>query len=78
MDDSVNLFREKAYEADGFLFGSPVHYAAISGNMKSFMDRLFYSEASASGGKAFYMKPAAADVYKRQLLWHNGASGGRV
>lgn len=66
MDDSVNLFREKAYEADGFLFGSPVHYAAISGNMKSFMDRLFYSEASASGGKAFYMKPAAAVLSARR------------
>ncbi len=27
-DDVVNCFRKKAYEADGFVFGSPVHYAA--------------------------------------------------
>lgn len=30
-DDMVNRFREKACEADGFIFGSPVHYAAASG-----------------------------------------------
>jgi multimeric flavodoxin WrbA len=29
-------------EADGILLGSPVHYASISGNMKSFLDRAFY------------------------------------
>lgn len=39
-DDVVNRFREKAYEADGFVFGSPVHYARASGNMTAFMDRL--------------------------------------
>lgn len=65
-DDAVNQFREKAYEADGFVFGSPVHYAAISGNMKSFMDRLFYSEGQISGGRAFYMKPAAAVLSARR------------
>ena len=43
-DDVVNQFRKKAYEADGFIFGTPVHYAAASGNMTAFMDRLFYSE----------------------------------
>lgn len=65
-DDSVNLCREKAYEADGFVFGSPVHYAAMAGNMKSFMDRLFYSEAGGSSGKAFYMKPAASVLSARR------------
>ena len=44
IDDKVNEFREPARKADGFVFGSPVHYAAISGHMKSFMDRLFFSE----------------------------------
>ena len=32
----VAEFTEKAREADGFVFGSPVHYAAASGNMTSF------------------------------------------
>lgn len=65
-DDVVNRFREKAYEADGFIFGSPVHYAAASGNMTAFMDRLFYSELSGNGNKAFYMKPAAAVISARR------------
>ncbi len=45
---------EKVKTADGFVFGSPVHYAAMSGNMTSFMDRLFYSS-----GKLMAHKPAA-------------------
>lgn len=65
-DDVVNAFREQAYEADGFVFGSPVHYAAASGNMTAFMDRLFYSELGGNQNKAFYMKPAAAVVSARR------------
>ena len=64
--DVVNDFRKKAYEADGFVFGSPVHYAAASGNMTAFMDRLFYSELGGNGNQAFYMKPAAAVVSARR------------
>ncbi len=60
-DDVVNRFREKAETADGFIFGTPVHYAAATGNMTAFMDRLFYS-----AGKTFYMKPAAAVVSARR------------
>lgn len=65
-DDTVNIFRKEAYSADGFIFGSPVHYAALSGNMTSFMDRLFYSEFAGNQNKAFYMKPAAAVVSARR------------
>lgn len=64
--DTVNEFREKACEADGFIFGSPVHYAALSGNMTGFMDRLFYSEFLGNANKAFYMKPAAAVLSARR------------
>ncbi|MBR6790106.1 MAG: flavodoxin family protein [Oscillospiraceae bacterium] len=61
-DDCVNEFRRMAADADGFIFGSPVHYAAMAGNMTSFMDRLFYS-----GGKAlFRLKPAAAVISARR------------
>lgn len=52
-NDVVNEFRAKALTADGFVFGSPVHYAALAGNMTSFMDRVFYSEANGNGNKAF-------------------------
>ena len=66
LDDGVNEFRKKAYEADGFIFGSPVHYAGASGNLVGFMDRLFFSEFIGNGNKAFYLKPAAAVVSARR------------
>ena len=65
-DDSVNKCREKALEADGFIFGTPVHYAAASSAMTAFMDRLFYSEFCGNQNKAFYLKPAAAVVVARR------------
>ena len=65
-DDIVNEVRSKAYEADGFIFGTPVHYGAASGNMTAFMDRLFYSELCGNANKAFYMKPAAAVISARR------------
>ncbi len=39
-----------------------MHYAAASGNMTAFMERLFYSELGGNGNKAFYMKSAAAVI----------------
>lgn len=40
--DPVNEWIEKMKEADGIILGSPVHYSAIAGAMKSFLDRAFY------------------------------------
>lgn len=51
MDDGVNVFVEKAKEADGFVFGSPVHYAAASGAITSFLDRAFYGKGAVFAGK---------------------------
>jgi multimeric flavodoxin WrbA len=39
--DPVNEWIEKMREADGIILGSPVHYSAIAGAMKSFLDRAF-------------------------------------
>lgn len=61
-DDAVNVFRKKAFEADGFVFGSPVHYASAAGNLTSFLDRLFYSTPRS----AFRLKPGAAVVSARR------------
>ena len=60
-DGPVNEFAEKLDSADGFVFGSPVHYAAASGNMTSFLDRLFYSQ-----GRKLAGKPAAVVVSARR------------
>jgi len=64
-DDSVNEFLDIAKDADGFIFGSPVHFAAASGAMTSFMDRVFYTDLMA-GRQSFYLKPAAAVVSARR------------
>ncbi|MBI1919569.1 MAG: flavodoxin family protein [Geobacter sp.] len=40
--DEVNGWIQKMKGADGIILGSPVHYAAIGGTMKSFLDRAFY------------------------------------
>lgn len=53
MDDKVNEFLDKVETADGFIFGSPVHFAAASGNITSFLDRVFYGRAKMFEGKAF-------------------------
>jgi multimeric flavodoxin WrbA len=60
-NDKVNEFKDLAENADGFIFGSPVHYASVGGAMRCFMDRLFYS-----GGAHFYLKPAAAVISARR------------
>lgn len=60
-DDIVNEFVDKAKEADGFIFGSPVYFAHPSGRLLTFMDRVFYS-----GGYAFAYKPAAAVLSARR------------
>ena len=61
VDDPVNEFVEKAKTADGFVFGSPVHYAAASGAITSFLDRAFYGK-----GNVFAGKPGAAVVSCRR------------
>ena len=61
MNDSVNSFIEKALESNGFVFGSPVHYASASGVIATFLDRVFYSNA-----KVFSGKPGAAVVSCRR------------
>ena len=60
-DDIVNRVIEKAREADGFVFGSPVYYAHPSGRILSVLDRVFYA-----GKDAFIHKPAAAIASARR------------
>ena len=59
-DDTLNEAILKAKDADGFVFGSPVHYASASGAITSFLDRLFYA------GYPMAHKPGAAVVSCRR------------
>lgn len=61
INDKVNEFIEKTEQADGFIFGSAVHYAGPTGFIKSFMDRCFYGKSY-----AFSYKPAASIVSCRR------------
>lgn len=63
--DRVNEFLEIAKDFDGFIFGSPVHFASAGGAITSFMDRAFYTDLC-SGKQSFYLKPAAAVVSARR------------
>lgn len=65
--DRVNEFIGKVPEADGLVFGSPIYYAGISGQLKSFLDRAFVCKAGLYNGK-----PAAGVVSCRR----GGAMGG--
>lgn len=60
-DDAVNLVAARLDEADGIVFGSPVHYAGPSGDMLGFMHRL----AISAGAKLKY-KPAACVASARR------------
>lgn len=63
--DDVNELRERAAGADGFVFGTPVYYASASGRLRSFMDRLFFSDLWGGHG-TFSHKPAAAVAVARR------------
>ncbi|HNY50120.1 MAG TPA: flavodoxin family protein [Smithella sp.] len=60
-DDAVNVALEKADKSDGFIFGSPVHYAGASGFITSFLDRCFFANSD-----VFSYKPGAAIVSCRR------------
>ena len=61
IDDSVNEFMEKGKSCDGFVFGSPVYYASATGQITSFMDRLFMV-----GRQSMKYKPAVSIVCQRR------------
>lgn len=42
IDDEVNDWIQKMKQADGIVFGSPVHFSSISATMKAFLDRAIY------------------------------------
>ena len=60
-NDIVNDFIEKSKEADGFVFGTPVHFASSAGSLTSFMDRVFYGR-----GDLFKNKPTCCVVSCRR------------
>ena len=65
INDKVNEFVDKAAEFDGYIIGSPVHYASASGVVVPFLDRAFFS--SFLGGRGIFRhKPGLAIVSARR------------
>ncbi len=62
--DEVNSWIQKMKAADGIILGSPVHFAGMSGAMKSFLDRAFY--VSGANGNLLRHKVGAAVVAVRR------------
>lgn len=65
-DDTVNKFMEKAREFDGFIFGTPVHYAGATGNITGFMDRVFFSASKSGKSDVLLFKPVATVISARR------------
>lgn len=65
-DDDVNNFVEYAKDFDGFIIGSPVHYASACGGITAFLDRAFFSASASGRGNYFRHKPGAAVVSARR------------
>ncbi len=60
-DDLVNDWIDKAREADGLIFGTPVYFAHPSGYIQAVLDRMFYA-----GGEYFKHKPGAVVTSARR------------
>jgi multimeric flavodoxin WrbA len=65
IDDKVNEFVNYAENFDGFVIGSPVHYASASGIATAFLDRAFFV-AARTGRPIFKYKPGTAIASARR------------
>jgi len=76
-DDDVHTIEQKMLDADGVIFASPVYSANVSGQLKTFIDRISYNghRPGFYGKKAFVLVTTgmlgAGDVmkYLKTLAW---------
>ena len=66
INDKVNGFIDYAAGFDGFVFGSPVHYASACGGATAFLDRAFFAAFQSRRGNIFRHKPGAAVASARR------------
>ena len=66
INDKVNDFIDYAKNFDGFIFGSPVHYASACGGATAFLDRAFFVAFRSGRGDVFLHKPGAAVASARR------------
>ena len=70
-DDDLNPIIEKMCNAHGIIFGSPVHYASVTSQMKNFMDRVgrFAHLEGKIGAALAVARKSGADIALNQLLF---------
>jgi multimeric flavodoxin WrbA len=61
IDDGLNEITEKAVAADALIVASPVYFAGMNGELKIFLDRMFYGI-----GQRLRFKPCAALAVARR------------
>ena len=61
VDKNINIFADYLDSFDGVFFGSPVYYGGITGRMKAYLTKLFYSHP-----KCLMFKPIACVVSSRR------------
>lgn len=66
INDKVNDFVEYAEQFDGFIFGSPVHYASAAAGIISFLDRAFFVASRRKGAHVFKHKAGTAIASARR------------
>ena len=66
-DDGVNDFVDYLGKGfDGYVFGSPVHYASACGGITAFLDKAFFVAFASGRGNLLKHKPAAAVASARR------------
>ncbi|MBQ3396099.1 MAG: flavodoxin family protein [Synergistaceae bacterium] len=65
-NDEVTKLAARIDEFDGFVIGSPVYYAGVSGSLCAFLDRFFFSGDNSSNKSRFANKPGACVVSCRR------------
>jgi multimeric flavodoxin WrbA len=63
-DEQFNDWVEKIYSAEGFIIASPVYFYSMPGQLKTFLDRLFYQDRRKGGLRR---KVGAAAVVQRRI-----------
>jgi multimeric flavodoxin WrbA len=56
MKDEMALFLQKICECDALILGSPIYYSSVTGEMRSFMERLLFPYSSYEGKPSSFGK----------------------
>ena len=64
MKDDLEPFLQKICECDALVLGSPIYFSSVTGEMRSFMERLFFPYTSYEGKpSSFGKKISTAFIY---------------